>query len=182
MNEKNCIKYNLIKLAIYVVLAVLIFIFREKLITNLNYFIGGLMILYAVEEILFIVIHHVHHLLHEDKVYLGFIELILGIVLLCVDLSCESVCVIWATWSILRESYEIKEIACELKNIAPKIISGTESLVIIVFSIMLLFEPGEHHAMIHLYLLLAELVIAPLTPLLDELLDKKKKEPEQNEN
>ncbi len=177
MNEKNSIKYNLIKLGVYVVLAVLIFIFREQLVEHLKYFIGGLMILYAVEEILFIIIHHVHHILHEDKVYLGFIELLLGIVLMCVNVSYESVCIIWATWSILRESYEIKEIACELKHIVPKIISGVESLVIIIFSILLIIEPGEHHAMIHLYLLLAELVIAPLTPLLDELLmEKKKKE------
>ena len=175
MNEKNSIKYNLIKLGVYVVLAVLIFIFREQLVEHLKYFIGGLMILYAVEEILFIIIHHVHHILHEDKVYLGFIELLLGIVLMCVNLSYESVCIIWATWSILRESYEIKEIACELKHIVPKIVSGVESLVIIIFSILLIIEPGEHHAMIHLYLLLAELVIAPLTPLLDELLMKKKK-------
>lgn len=175
MNEKNSIKYNLIKLGVYVVLAVLIFIFREPLVEHLKYFIGGLMILYAVEEILFIIIHHVHHILHEDKVYLGFIELLLGIVLMCVNLSYESVCIIWATWSILRESYEIKEIAYELKHIVPKIVSGVESLVIIIFSILLIIEPGEHHAMIHLYLLLAELVIAPLTPLLDELLMKKKK-------
>lgn len=175
MNEKNSIKYNLIKLGVYVVLAVLIFIFREQLVEHLKYFIGGLMILYAVEEILFIIIHHVHHILHEDKVYLGFIELLLGIVLMCVNVSYESVCIIWATWSILRESYEIKEIACELKHIVPKIISGIESLVIIIFSILLIIKPGENHAMIHLYLLLAELVIAPLTPLLDELLMKKKK-------
>lgn len=174
MNEKNCIKYNLIKLGVYLALAVLVFIFRETLVENLKYFIGGLMILYAVEEILFIVLHHIHHIFHEDKVYLGFIELVLGVVLMFVNISVEGVCIMWATWSILRESYEIKEIACELKNIAPKILSGVESVVIIVFSILLLIEPGEHHAMIHLYLLLAELVIAPLTPLLDELIEKKK--------
>ena len=174
MDEKNCIRYNIIKLGVYVVLAVLIFIFREHLVENLKFFIGGLMILYAVEEILFILLHHVHHILHEDKVYLGFIELVLGIVLMCVDISVEGVCIMWATWSILRESYEIKEIACELKNLPPKILSGVESIVVIVFSILLLIEPGEHHAMIHLYLLLVELVVSPLTPLLDELLTKKK--------
>ena len=174
MDEKSCIKYNLIKLGVYIVLAVLVFIFRETLVENLKYFIGGLMILYAVEEVLFIILHHIHHILHEEKVYLGFIELLLGIVLLCVPVSYESVCIIWATWSILRESYEVKEIFCELHNIVPKIISGIESIVIIVFSILLIIEPGEHHAMIHLYLLLAELVVTPLTPLLDELLTKKK--------
>ena len=173
MEEKGCIKYNLIKLGIYIVFSVLVFVFRESLVENLKYFIGGLMVLYALEEILFIIIHHIHHIFREDKTYLGFIELLLGVVLLCVNVSYESVCIIWATWSILRESYEIKEIACELKNIAPKIISGVESIVVIIFSILLIIEPGEHHAMIHLYLLLAELVIAPLTPLLDELLAKK---------
>ena len=176
MEEKNCIKYNLIKLGVYFVLAVLVFVFRENIVNHLKYFIGGLMLLYAVEEILFIVLHHIHHILHEDKVYLGFIELILGIVLLCVDASVASVCVIWATWSILRESYEIKEIACEIKNVIPKIISGVESVVVIVFSILLLIEPNAHHAIIHLYLLSVELIVAPLTPLLDELLAKKKAE------
>ena len=176
MEEKNCIKYNLIKLGVYFVLAVLVFVFRENIVNHLKYFIGGLMLLYAVEEILFIVLHHIHHILHEDKVYLGFIELILGIVLLCVDASVASVCVIWATWSILRESYEIKEIACEIKNVIPKIISGVESVVVIVFSILLLIEPNDHHAIIHLYLLSVELIVAPLTPLLDELLAKKKAE------
>ena len=176
MKEKSCFKYNLIKLVVYAILAVLIFVFRDHLVAHngLKYFIGGLMLLYAVEEILFIVLLHVHHLLHQDKVYLGFIELILGIVLLTVDFSYESVCVAWAIWSILRESYEIKDIACELKNIVPKVISGIESVVVIVFSILLLIEPGHHHALIHLYLLLAELVVTPLTPLLDELLEKKK--------
>ena len=174
MEEKSCIKYNLIKLIVYAVLAVLVFVFREVLIENLKYLIGGLMIFYSLEEVLFIVLHHIHNFLKEDKVYLGFIELVLGVVLLCVNISYESVCIIWATWSILRESYEIKEIACELHHLVPKILSGIESIVVIVFSIMLIIEPGEHHAMIHLYLLLVELIVTPLTPLLDELLTKKK--------
>ena len=174
MKEKSVIKYNLIKLCVCIVLAVLVFVFREKLVEHLKVFIGCLMLAYAVEETLFIVLYHSRHILHEDKIYLSFVELILGIVLLCVNASIEAVCVIWATWSILRESYEIKEISCELKHLPPKILSGVESITVIVFSILLIVEPGEHHAMIHLYLLLAELIITPLTPLLDDLLDKRK--------
>lgn len=174
MNRKSCIIYNLVKLGVYIVLGILIFIFREFFVEHLKYFIGGLMILYAFEENLFIIIYHIHHILHQDKVYLGFIELLLGIVLLCVNISFEGVCVIWATWSILREAYEIKEIACEIKTIPPKILSGIESIVVIVFSILLIANPTEHHAMVHLYLLIVELVVAPLTPLLDELLTRKK--------
>ena len=176
MNEKSSIKYNIVKLVVYVILMALIFIFRGVVVEHLKYFIGGLMILYAIEEVLFIILHHIHHFWKESKVYLGFIELLFGIVLLCVNVSYENVCIIWATWSILRESHEIQEIFNELHHIAPKIISGVESIVIIVFSVLLLIEPGEHHAMIHLYLLLVELLIAPLTPLLDELLTKKKEE------
>ena len=172
--EKPHIKYYSIKLAIYAVLAVLVFIFREPLVENLKYFIGGLMLLYGLEEILFEILYSRNHILHQGKLYLGFIELLLGVVMLSVSMSYESVCIIWATWSILREAYEIKEIFSEIKCLVPKIISGTESLVVIVFSVLLIMEPGEHHAMIHLYLLLAELIISPLTPLLDELIAKKK--------
>lgn len=174
MKEKSAIKYNLIKLAVYIVLAVLIFVFRENILPKLQYFIGGLMILYALEEALFILIHHVSNILHQDKVYLAFIELLLGIVLMSIHISVEGVCYIWATWSILREAYEIKEIACELKHPIPKIISGVESIVVIVFSVILIVHPSEEHALTHLYFLMVELVVSPLTPLLDELLAKKK--------
>ena len=174
MEEKSHIKYYSIKLIVYAIIAVLIFVFRKEMVENLKYFIGGLMLLYGLEEILFEVIYSRHHILHQSKLYLGFIELLLGAVMLSVPMAYESVCIIWATWSILRESYEIKEVFCELKCLAPKILSATESIVIIVFSILLIIEPGEHHAMIHLYLLLVELIVSPLTPLLDELLSKKK--------
>lgn len=185
MEEKSHIKYYSIKLGIYAVLAVLVFFFREPLVENLKYFIGGLMLLYGLEEILFEIIYSRHHILHQGKIYLGFIELLLGIVVLVVNMPDEFeimyVCIIWATWSILREAYEIKEMFSEIKCLIPKIISGTESAIIIVFSILLIVEPGAHHAMIHLYLLLAELVISPLTPLLDEILaHEKQKEIKEN--
>ena len=172
--EKNHIKYFSIKLGVFTILAILVFIFREPLVENLKYFIGGLMLLYGLEEILFEILYSRHHILHQGKLYLGGIELLLGVVMLSVPMSYESVCIIWATWSILREAYEIKEVFSEIKCLAPKILSATESVVVIVFSILLIIEPGEHHAMIHLYLLLAELIISPLTPLLDEILAKRK--------
>lgn len=172
--EKSHIKYYLIKLAVCIALAVLVFIFRETLIEHLKYFIGGLMILYSTEEIIFEIIYTKRHILHGEKIYLGFIELLLGLSLLILNISYESVCVIWAIWSIMREAYEIKEIITEMKCIIPRILSAVESIAVIVFSILLILKPGEHHAMIHLYLLLVELLFSPLIPLLDELLEKKK--------
>ena len=51
--EKSHIKYYAIKLAIYVILAILVFVFRKTLVEYLKYFIGGLILLYGLEEILF---------------------------------------------------------------------------------------------------------------------------------
>lgn len=182
--EKSHIKYLFVKLAIFVVLAVLVFIFREQLIKNIKYFIGGLMLLYGVEEVLFEVIFHSKNFWKCEKTYLGLVELILGITLFFFPLegSAEEIikmaCVIWAAWSIIREAFEIRELVVEIKSVVLTIISGIESVAVIVLSVMLILEPGEHHAMIHLYLLLAELVLTPLVPLLDEVIEERKKKRE----
>ena len=178
--EKSHIKYLFIKLAIFVALAVCVFIFREQLIKHLKYFIGGLMLLYGVEEILFEVIFHGKNFWKCEKTYLGLVELILGTTLFFYPLEANAeeiikmTCVIWAAWSIIREAFEIKELIVEIKSVVLTIISGIESIAVIVLSVMLILEPGEHHAMIHLYLLLAELVLTPLVPLLDETIEERK--------
>lgn len=176
-NTISHVKYLIIKLAIYVILAVFVFIFREHLTTeqSLKYFIGSLMILYGIEETLFEIIYHGLGFWRQEKVYLGFVEIVLGCVLLFAPLDLETTCVIWATWSIVREAFEIRELVTEVKSVLLTIISGLESLAVIVLSIMLILEPGEHHAMIHLYLLLVELFLTPFVPLMDEVLEKRKK-------
>lgn len=180
--EQSHIKYYLIKLIVYVALAICVFIFREKLVEHLKYFIGGLMVFYGLEEILFEIVFRDKHFWHKDKIYLGIIEILLGLVLLIFPLIIEEVCTIWATWSIVREAFEIKELVTEIKSWTLTFLSGAESIAVIVFSVLLILEPGEHHAMIHLYLLLVELVLTPLIPLLDEiLLERKHRKLEQKE-
>ena len=186
--EQSHIKYYLVKLIIYVALAVCVFIFRDKLVEHLKYFIGGLMTLYGVEEILFEIVFRDKHFWHKDKIYLGIIELVFGVALLCLDLHDNAeetlirTCLIWATWSIVRESFEIKELVTEIKSWTLTIISGIESIAVIVLSVMLILNPGEEDAMIHMYLLLLELLLTPLIPLLDEiLLERKHKKLEQKE-
>ena len=169
------IKYHLVKLAICIILAVLVFVFKGPLVENLKYFIGGLMVLYGLEEIAYEILNHKFGFIHEGKSYLGLVEIILGSVLLVGSFPFETICIIWATWSILREAYEIKEIITEIKSITMTVISGVESIVTIILSVMLIFEPTEHHAMIHMYLLLVELVLTPLVPLVDELIESQKK-------
>ena len=184
--EQSHVKYYFVKLIIYVALAICVFIFREHLVENLKYFIGGLMLLYGLEEILFEIVFRDKHFWHKDKIYLGLIEIVFGVTLLVIDLpyeaNYEAVCVVWATWSIVRESFEIKELVTEIKSWTLTILSGIESIAVIVFSVLLILEPGEHHAMIHIYLLLVELLLTPLIPLLDEIiLEKKAKKKELKE-
>ena len=178
--EKSHIKYLFVKLAIFVALAICVFIFREQLVEHLKYFIGGLMLLYGVEEILFEVIFRGKLFWKGEKTYLGLVELVLGTTLFFFPLEAnpeevmKMTCVIWAAWSILREAFEIKELFLEIKSVVLTIISGIESIAVIVLSVMLILEPGEHHAMVHMYLLLVELVLTPLVPLLDEIIEERK--------
>ena len=176
MIEKPHVRYHFFKLIVCVILTVLVFIFREQLVhlDGIKYFIGGLMVAYGLDEIAFEVYCHKLHFIHEHKTYLGLIDLVLGGAMLLLTLDYEAVCIIWATWSIVRESYEIKELVTEIKSITLTLLSVAESIAVIILSIMLIAEPGEHHALIHIYLLMVELVLNPLIPLLDEIIEKKK--------
>ena len=187
--EKSHIKYLFVKLGIFAILSactlVGVFMFKEQLVEHLKFVIGGLMLIYGVEEILFEVLFHGKNFWKCEKTYLGFVELILGTTLFFYPLEANAeeivkmTCVIWAAWSIIREAFEIRELVVEIKSIVLTIISGIESVAVIVLSIMLIAEPGEHHAMIHLYLLTIEFILNPLVPLLDEFIEKKKAELKQ---
>lgn len=181
MSKKNI--YYIAKLAVYTILAILVLVLTDNLLEHLRPFIGGLMILYGVEEMLHGFLFHRHHFFHEGKIYLGLIELIFGAILIASDLKFEYVCIIWATWSIVRESYEFEEIAVDIKTLIPKIVSCSESIVVIVLSVLLILEPGHHHALTHMYLLVVELILSPLIILMDELLlnylKKRKEKPNQ---
>ena len=174
MEEKPHIKYHLVKLIVCVIGAIIIFVFREQIVEHLKYFIGGLMLVYGVEEIAFEFYCHHLKLYKKGKTYLGLVELILGLTTLIMPLEYSAVCIIWATWSIVRESHEIKELVTEIVSVPLTIISGLESIAVIVLSIMLIAEPTHHHAMIHIYLLLVELILTPLVPMLDEYFESKK--------
>ena len=166
--------YTYIKIGIFLSLCITFFCIRELFVEHLKYFIGGLMVFYGVEEILYESLFYREHFWHKYKNYLGIVDVILGVALLAAPIEYSGVCIIWATWSIVRESYEIRELISETERVSLTIISGIESIVIIVFSVMLICEPTEHHAMIHLYLLLIELILTPLIPLNDEIAKKRK--------
>lgn len=187
MSEKARIRYFSIKFVIFTFLGIMILVFRESHVGNLRYFIGGLMLIYGVEGIFYESLEHHLNFLMKNRTYLGIVEIIFGVTLLASKISFESVCIIWATWSIIRESYELKEIVCDFKCYTPRILSLLESIAAIVFSIMLILEPGHHHALLHIILLNIELICSPLVVLLDEIIiaikkkRKKAKEIEKEE-
>ena len=182
MSEKHRFLYFVIKLIVFTILAVLVFVFKDQHVEHLKPFIGALMVLYGVEEILFEILNHRLLFIYEGKTYLGLIELILGLVLIIADLQFAYVCIIWATWSIVRESYEIKEVICDLKSITVSILSGVESVAVIIFSVLLIINPSEHHAIIHMSLLVIELIMSPLVVLIDELIIKYKNKNKEKPN
>ncbi len=175
MREKIIKLYLIIKLVLFSLISAEILVIRLFLLEHLRFFIGGLLILYAVEEFSYALIFERKNILARDKFFVGAVEFVFGIVVLIFDLSFESVCVVWGTWSILRESFEIREMITETKHIPVKIISGIESTVVLILFTTLIISPTEHEAGIHLYVMLPELLLNPLVPLIDLMLPSKKK-------
>ncbi len=147
--------------------------------------------MYAMEPIIVAITTKKDTWLEDHDLFKGVFELILGVVTLAFistnvvdDDGYKTICVIWAVWAILREAGEIREAIELFKEKEPAVLSVIESLVVLYFSVTLLMEPGEHHAMIHLYLLFVELVTAVLFPALRQLYCKyfKKEEKENTDN
>lgn len=167
--------YHFSRLAIFTLIGIAIFAFKSQIVGELKYFIGGLMLLYGVEEVIYTFSFEKKYALKRDRLYVGGIEIIFGFVLLIFNVSFESVCVVWATWSIIREAFEIKEIVTDLKTLFTRIISGIESVAMIILFVSLIINQSERQAYIHLYVMLPELVLKSLLPLVDILIIEKRK-------
>lgn len=168
--------YHYFKLVVFIAFAVLVFVLREELLMNLQYLVGSLMLLYGLENVILVSIKERFQARKSIWFIFGYSEVLLGLVTLIAIRNYVAVCVIWGVWSILRESLEIYEITSgEIKGI-PALISGIESAVAIVFSVLLIITPGEHHAKTHIYLLIVELIITSFIPVLKELINRKRNE------
>ncbi|MDE7087811.1 MAG: hypothetical protein K2O67_06435 [Clostridia bacterium] len=179
--------YGVIRTVLYCILAALVIAFAPTLaeIEALRYFIGGLMIFYGVEEIIYTAIKNKKHY-SFNSLYWNIIEIVIGITLIAfveageIAVSYAVVCVCWAIWSILRETRELVEATEELKEnklIPCKIVAVVnllESLTVIALSLTMLIEPGEHHAKIHLYLLAVELFTKVLFPVINYIAERVK--------
>ncbi len=158
------------RFVIYLVIAVLLIVFRVELLDYLKYLIGALMVVYGLQTIVFHLIKRKTFFKANDFFW-GCTEIFLGIILLTTTMSFEIVCAIWAIWSILRETNEIENAVIDMKDgvkVLP-IIDILESVVMITFSVMLLISRSEEHVIVHIILLSIELIVASGLPLAEDL-------------
>ena len=161
--------YCYTKLVIFIAFSVLIFIYAHELLEYLQFFIGSLMVAFGLEDIIIHLVVHKKEAFKEIKFLHGFMEVILGITMMAAISDFVVICVIWAVWSIVREMFEINEILCGKIKGSIAVVSFVESIVVFVFSFMLIITPTEHHAFTHIYLLIAELIVTAFSPVFDDL-------------
>ena len=162
--------YNYIKLAIFIAFSVLIIIFREELVNDLHFFVGSIILAFGIESAIVSLLTAKRNAFKSIRFAFSMVEVILGLTLLTAIRHFAHVCVIWSVWSILRQSIDINEVLRgEVKGVVA-VIYLIQSVVSVVFSIMLLLDPSRHHAITHVYLLIAELLVISLPPVVEEML------------
>lgn len=163
-------KWQILKSVLYLISAVFIFIFNEAIMPYVGIAVGAIVCMYAAEELIVITAQgkffkDVYHLFD------GISQLLIGIIMFLVSGDIVKVCLVWGVWSILRESKEMSEAIDKLSQKKFGIINIIESIVIIALSFVMILEPGERHAHLHVILLGAELVIVVLFYFVEELRD-----------
>lgn len=166
----------IIKTAVYLIAGVLIVGFCDKIMEYAVVLVGAVMTVYATETIIVSIFKKT--VLHEDnELFEGLILCLLALVLLFTDNeNLEKVCVIWAIWSILRETEEIKE--CLHENFHKPVhtakktinfIHCAEAATVIILSLEMLLSPSEETARTHLILLGLELILEVAFPIFNRI-------------
>lgn len=167
-------KSLIVKLSIYLVIAILIFIFHNWIMSEggkyLQYVVGSVMILYGIDEIVNIILDK-NFKERLVRISTPLLTILFGFITIFVIENNEYefviLCVLWSSWSIMREFNEIIEkVVYERENKITALLNLLESLAVIVLSVLLMINPGEHHAHIHLILLGIELALEAVWPIL----------------
>lgn len=160
--------YKYIKLGLFIILGILVLVFNKAIMQKdgeyINILVGSIMLLYGLDAIILILITK-EYKKEQIKFLNGFINILLAVIMIFFleNKPYEFVtgCVIWSLWSIMREGEEIFEKVVEefKKTPVTSFINFAESVVVIVFSVGLILNPGEHHAHLHVILLGIELIL-----------------------
>lgn len=164
--------YKLAKLILFVIMGILVLVFNKTIMSNegalINGIVGAVIAVYGLEGV---ILPLVRKQWKEKQVAIlnGAINILIAVVMIFLlenhPHELRIVCVIWSIWSIMREAEEIVEKGFEGIKEHPitSIINFAESVVVIVFSVMLICAKNahelEHHAHAHVILLGIELII-----------------------
>ena len=139
---------EIIRSIIYLLLAILIFIFHGLIMSDggiyLKYVVGLVMVVFGAEEIISLFIDKKIPT-HLSKLDMPILTILFGIITIFVikDNEYEFIilCVLWSSWSIVREFNEIKEKVVEEKNNKiTALLNFIESIVVIILSVLFLIR------------------------------------------
>ena len=183
-----------VKFVLFVIWGIVIFIFKDKIAEHseehfyLAALVASLMFAYSLFDI-FDLIEKKRTFKAHTSFFNCIIQIIFGIIILADPLireNYQTVCIIWAVWSICREGQELAEDMERFKEHIPAYLNVIESIVVLVLSFMLIANPHPEHAKLHLILLGFELVLGVVFPHIDyffvkrhaakELAEKQKEE------
>ena len=165
--------HRLIKMVLLIAAGVLLFVFAKSLVYDgkgllLNGIVGSVIALYGIEGILYPILTKQAKKLRVS-IMTGVINLFLAsIMIFFLENHPEELhvtCILWSVWSIMRESEEIFEKCFDhwKKHPITSLINLTESIVVIVFSMLLIIARDEEelleHTFAHVILLGVELII-----------------------
>lgn len=163
-------KWFIPKAVLYIAVAIVILILHEEVMPYVGYLVGGVVLAYALEELIFAWIERDFKTFSE-----AVVQLILAGLLFATSHNLVSVCTIWGVWSIIREVREMTGALQELRKDRSGIVNIIESVVVIVLSVMMIVAPTYHHAHTHVILLAIELILEIVFPVVSILLAKRKK-------
>ena len=164
--------YKLCKLIAFVAMGILVLIFNKAIMSNegaiINGVVGCVIAIYGLEGIILPIATKKYKEKSLD-ILNGAINLLIAIIMIFLlenhPNELRIVCVIWSLWSIVREGQEIIEKGFEGIKEHPitSFVNFAESIVVIVFSVLLICAKDahelEHHAHAHVILLGIELII-----------------------
>lgn len=158
---------NYVKTLIFGITGILILLFSKKILGDSG---EHLYVLVASSMILF-ALGLVAEIFQEKKdknlflILRASILALLGLFVLIplkhISDSIKTICYVWAIWSLIREGIQTYlNVRKNYKEIPITSILGIiESIILVIFSILLLVEPGLHHAYSHVLLLGVEFVL-----------------------
>jgi len=163
-------RWHILKTILYVSAGILIFILHDAFMPYVGYLVGGVVIVYALEE--FIIATATKTLVYGRGHLIDVItQTAIGVLLILSAEDVIKVCLIWGVWSILRESKELTRALAAVFRKRPGHINAVESVVMIVLSAIMVIEPSAHHAHIHVILLGVELILEVVFEWLNTLYD-----------